>query len=106
MTNFEVVTLITKEEAFLACFTKWRDEETPLRVIARLGSLHFDSSAVIFGYDWYRFSLRLPGENNVLDLHFGEDCLFNFDIHQDSQKAALVCLRPDGEIFFVENPDV
>ena len=87
------------------CFTKWRDEQTPLRVVAKLVSLHLDSEAVIFGYDWSRFSLRLPGKNNFFELHFGEECLFNFDIHPDSQKAALVCLRSDGEIFFIENPE-
>lgn len=95
--------MTTKEEALLVFF-KWRDNATPLRIVAKLAPLHFESEALIISCDWNRFAIRLPGENNFLELNFGE-CSFNFGIFPDSDAAALVCLRPDGEIFFIGNLD-
>jgi hypothetical protein len=89
--------LVTKEEALLV-FAKWRDDATPLRVVAKLASLHLDSEAVIIGCDWERFTLRLSGEDNFFELDFTE-CTFNFGLFPKSQGTALVCLRVDGEIF-------
>lgn len=91
--------MITKGEA-LSLLNKWRDDSTSVRVVADLASLHLDSEAVIMGCDWNRFALRLLGEDNFFELDFGE-CEFNFGLYPRSKGAALVCLRPDGELFFV-----
>jgi hypothetical protein len=91
--------LITKEEAFIL-FSRWRDDATPIRVVAKLTSLSFDFEAVIIEFDWRRFALRLSGEHNFFELEFGE-CTFNFGRGTDSIETALDCLRSDGEIFFI-----
>jgi len=93
--------MVTKEDALLM-FAKWRDEETCLRVVAKLSPLHLDSTAVVNGFDWNRFSLRLPGNDNFFELDFGNSS-FNFGEHPEAPEGSvLVCLRPDGEVFFME----
>lgn len=93
--------MISKEDALLI-FNKWREEGTTLRVIAQLRALHLDSEAVLIGVSWDRFALRLPGEKNFVELDFA-DSAFNWGANpRAADESALVCLRSDGEIIFLD----
>ncbi len=102
--KLRTVTLIDPDEALLV-LRKWREEETPLRVVAGLATLHLNTDATIADATILRFGLKLSGANNFFELDF-DSSVFEFGHDPEApDRTALVCVRPDGRITFFDSQE-
>lgn len=100
-------TLIRRKEVLLI-LRKWKEESTPLRVIAELRGVYLALDCCIIGVSYKSVGLRLPGGRDFcefswrgLRFDYGEETLRGLvesppDEAGHIYSAALVGLRPSG----------